>query len=229
LILKTINISAHQKINQSKYNIKPKKMKRLTSVLIVFSLVFYAMSADAQKMKMTTGSDLSFLKGQTQIMVKYSYDNITVGKLSESAYLEKRSGELEADEAGRGEKWKKSWVSDRENRFEPKFEELINKVLEKKGVVIGGQYTDAEYVIEVQTSWTDPGYYVGISSRPAFISGKIIFTKAGDSSKELAVIEFVKAPGNSMMATWDTGERIKESYAKLAKTLGGFMIKKKAF
>jgi hypothetical protein len=204
-------------------------MKRLFSVSMILSLAFFAINADAQKMKMTSGSDLSFLKGTTKFMVKFSYDNMIVGKMSENDYLAKRSKELDEKEPGRGDIWKKKWVEDRQARFEPKFFELLNNVIGEKGVAAGEQFADAQYIIEVKTTWTEPGYYVGVSSRPAFISGTIIFTAAKDPSKQLAVIEFTKAPGNSVGATWDTGERIKESYAKLGKTLGKFMIKQKAF
>jgi hypothetical protein len=204
-------------------------MKKLTSFILVLSLFLASATVDAQKLKLTKGSDLSFMKGTTKILVKYTYDNMSVGKMTEEAYLEKRSKELDEKEPGRGDIWKKKWTEDRQQRFEPKFEELFNKVIGKKGVAAGSQFSDAEYVVEVKTTWTEPGYYVGVSSRPAFITGVVVITKNGDPSNELAVIEFINAPGNSVGASWDTGERIKESYAKLGKSLGAFMIKKKAF
>lgn len=168
---------------------------------------------------------LSFLKGQQKIQCVFVYDDMTVGKKTETVYVQEKKKSLNEKEPGRGDKWESMWVEDRENRFEPKFEDLFNKVLQGKNIVTGSAFTDAEYTMTIKTTWTEPGYYVGVSSRPAFISGKILFSKTG-SDEVLAEIEFIKAPGNSMGATWDTGERIKESYAKLGKTLAAYLAKK---
>ena len=90
----------------------------------------------AQKIKVTSG-DLDFLKGQTAINVEYNYDNMGVGKFDkEEDYINQKVEDYNKKEAGRGDKWKESWIGDREERFEPKFEELINKNLEKSNVKV---------------------------------------------------------------------------------------------
>jgi hypothetical protein len=198
-----------------------------TKLFTLALLVVLGSTLSAQKLIPADKSKtyLEFLKGQEKILCKYVYDDMGVGKKTEADYVSEKKKSLNEKEPGRGDKWENMWVEDRENRFEPKFESLFNKVLEKKGVIAGSSILDAEYTMTIKTTWTEPGYYVGVSSRPAFISGKIIFTKTG-SEEVLAEIEFIKAPGNSMGATWDTGERIKESYAKLGKTLAAYLTKK---
>ncbi len=196
-------------------------------VLVLTVLLAMGYVGNAQKLVPAEKSKtyLSFLKGQKKLLCKYVYDDMRVGKKTEKDYIEGNKAKLNGKEAGRGDKWETMWFEDRENRFEPKFEDLFNKGVEKRDVVAGSGYTDAEYTMTIKTTWTEPGYFVGVSSRPAYISGTIVFTKTG-SDKVLAEIEFLKAPGNSVGATWDTGERIKESYAKLGKTLSAYLAKK---
>lgn len=168
---------------------------------------------------------LRFLKGQTELNVVFEYSDMTVGKMDEKSYIEKTKKEYNKKEAGRGDKWEKMWTEDREKRFEPKFLDLFNKYTKKKKLEADQGLSSAKYTMKVKTTWTEPGYYVGISSRPSLISGKIFFYETKNPNKIIAEIEFIKAPGNSM-AAWDTGERIKESYAKLGKTLGAYLTKK---
>ncbi len=197
------------------------------NILIVLILAISFTGLQAQKLVPGEKSKnyLSFLKGQSSLNVVFEYDNMEVGKMDEKAYIEKKKEEYNKKEAGRGDTWAERWVEDRERRFEPKFFDLFNKYTQKKGLKAGKDMSEAEYTMTVKTTWTEPGYYVGISARPAYISGEISFSKTGEK-KVIASIKFTKAPGNSMGATWDTGERIKESYAKLGKTLGAYLIKK---
>ncbi len=67
--------------------------------------------------------------------VEYDYSEFGVGKfVTEQEYLDKKSAEYNAKEAGKGDAWKKAWVEDRKYRYEPKFEELFNKGMEDKGI-----------------------------------------------------------------------------------------------
>lgn len=203
-------------------------MKKKITLISISCFLLLTVGLNAQKLKVTSG-DLSYLKDSKTLLVKYEYNNMTVGKMTEEEYLNKKSTELNQKEAGRGDKWKTMWVEDRKKRFEPKFEELFNKVLSEKGVSASQNSTNAKYIITIKTTWTEPGFYVGVSSKPALITGKIFLASASDPSKNLAEIDFINSPGNSVGATWDTGERIKESYAKLGKSLAAFFIKNKVF
>ena len=200
---------------------------KLKTIFIVLSAVLFTYGANAQKLipGEKGKSYLEFLKGQEKIKLAFVYDDMQVGKMTEEAYVAKKKEEYNEKEAGRGDKWEKMWVEDRSKRFSPKFKELFNKYVENDGLSVDESYDDAKYTMTVKTTWTEPGYYIGISSKPALISGKIVFAETSNPEKALAEIEFIKAPGNSM-ATWDTGERIKESYAKLGKTLAQYLSKK---
>jgi heme oxygenase len=109
----------------------------------------------AQDTKLQSGS-LEFLKGQTTLNVEYVYDGLTVGKLTEQAYIEKKVSEYNAKETGSGDRWLAGWKNDRSRRYEPKFEELFNKQLEKKGGLKLSRNPDAPYTLVSRPSIWNP-------------------------------------------------------------------------
>jgi len=199
----------------------------MKKVLTTIMIIFLAGNIQAQRIKLIDGN-LKFLKGVTDLNLQYSYDDMKVGKYSEKEYVAKKTEEYNKKEDGRGDKWAKMWTEDREKRFEPKFEELFNKYLNKKDVIAEQNNKDAEYTLILHTYFTEPGYYIGISSAPASINCEAIFVKTSNPNTVLAKIDIKKSPGNSG-AGWDTGERIKEAYAKTGKELAKFLLKNKAF
>ncbi len=200
-------------------------MKNIKKVFMIFALTAFTLNLNAQILKLTEG-DLSFLKGVKELKLQFTYGDMKVGKYTESEYVAKKKTEYNESEAGRGDKWEKMWFEDREIRFEPKFEELFLKYINDK--VDAGQHVDAEYTMIIHTYFTEPGYFIGISSAPAFINCEAIFVKTSNPGEKLAVINVSKSPGNSG-ADWDTGERIKEAYAKAGKEIAKFLLDKKLF
>lgn len=203
------------------------KMKNLKTLFIIMLLAAFSVNAFSQKLKLTKG-DLNFLKGVKELKLSYTYNDMNVGKYSEKDYVAKKKTEYNEAEAGRGDKWEKMWVEDREKRFEPKFEELFVKYLYDEADANAGQHLDAEYTLILHTYFTEPGYYIGISQAPAYINCEAIFVKTSNPDEVLAIVDIQKSPGRSG-ANWDTGERIKEAYAKGGKELAKFLLKKKLF
>ena len=163
-------------------------MKIKTIVLTVL-IAFFALSMNAQKIKPAEKSKsyLDFLEGTEKLKVEFVYaDDMKIGKMTEKEYIAKKKEEYNKKEAGRGDKWAKMWFEDREKRFEPKYIDLFNKVLAKKDVMCGYEFDDAKYTMIVTTTWTEPGYYIGISSRPSYINGVVSFVETANSDKVLA-------------------------------------------
>ncbi|MEP7107247.1 MAG: hypothetical protein ABI760_04680 [Ferruginibacter sp.] len=102
-------------------------MKILIAGAAFLTLLSFSMNSMAQKLKLTEG-DLSALKSETSINFEFTYDHMSVGKYdTEQEYLEKKTAEYNKKEPGKGDAWAKSWVTDRQSRFEPKFIELFTK------------------------------------------------------------------------------------------------------
>jgi hypothetical protein len=199
-------------------------MKKLFVFVLVLAMVPGAM-LNAQKIKMTSGS-LDFLKGQTSLLVKYDYSNMAVGKYTnEAEYIAQKKEDYNKKEAGQGDKWAEAWVADRSAKFEPKFEELFNDYCTKKGLTCSQTATDAEYEMTVHTTFTEPGFNVGVMRENAYINAEITFKKIADD-QEVAVMDVEKCPGGGAMGyDFDTSFRIGEAYAKLGKSLAGLVLK----
>ena len=199
-------------------------MKKLILGLgFVFGL---AGAVSAQKILLLEG-DLSFMKDVQDLHVVYDFNALEVGDYpSEKAYKDKKVKELNDKESGRGDKWSESWERDKEVRFPEKFEELLEKGLAGNKVNAERNNDNANYTLTVKTKFIEPGYNIGITSKPAAASFEYIFTEKGDDTKVLARLSQKMVPGaNAMGADFDTGGRIAESYAKAGKMLAAFIVK----
>jgi len=187
--------------------------KRLfTGTLLLF---FIAFGMQAQKITITSGS-LDALKGQKNFQVKYDYSNMAVGKYDKEAeYVDLKTAEGNAAEPGKGDNWKKEWYDKRTKSYEPMFEELFNKGGEKSGLNCSKEAKDAEYIMDIHTTFTDVGYFIGVSSKPSYINTEISFIKAS-SGEKVAVLSAEKCPGVG---------GIHQAYAKLGKTLAPYLDK----
>jgi hypothetical protein len=184
--------------------------------ILLLGLLALSGSVFAQKVKLVEGS-LKALKGEKVITTKFTYDNMTVGKdgLTEEAYIKRKKGDYDAKEAGRGDKWEKAWYADRQERFEPQFNELFEKHAK---VATKG---DSKYTLIFHTTRTEPGWNVGVMRASARIDAEVSIVETADPSKIIAKITVTNAPGRDAGGyDFDTGYRIQEAYAKSGKEIG---------
>lgn len=196
-----------------------------TKFIILTSIcVLTGFSGFTQKIKLTSG-DLGFLKGETNINVEYDYENMGVGKFDkEEDYIAEKVEQYNKKEAGKGDEWKETWVADREDNFQPKFEELFNKNLEKSNVKIGA-FPDAAYTMLVKTTYTEPGFNIGVARKNAHTNLEVVFIN-NETQEEVSTLSITKSPGLGAMGyDFDSGLRIQESYAKAGKELGQYLAK----
>jgi hypothetical protein len=181
---------------------------------------------NAQKIKLEKGS-LDFLKGQKSLLVTFDYSNMGVGKFDkEDDYIAKKTDDYNKSEAGKGDKWAVSWKTDRADRYEPKFEKLFNEYMEKVGLTGNRTVTDAQYEMNVHTTFTEPGFNIGITRKNAYIDVIVTFKNISTGQEE-AVVTVYACPGRDVFGyDFDTGYRIEEAYAKLGKSMAGFILKK---
>lgn len=197
-------------------------MKNIKFLCIACLIAITSVAFAGAKVKLTSGS-LASLKGKT-ILVQFDYSAMGVGKFkSEDDYINKKKAEYNEKEAGRGDQWAKAWKADRENRFEPKFMELITKYGEKSGVKFVTSGT-ADYTMVVKTTFTEPGYNVYVMRAPALINSTS--TIKSNSGGSIAVITVTKATGSTFGGyDFDTGVRITEAYALTGKVIGALFSK----
>lgn len=187
----------------------------LKLLLLTLSILGITSIAHAQKIKFIEG-DKNALAGITAVKTQYTYEPMSVGKLDKEAdYINKKQTEYNTKEAGKGDKWKKDWIADRTERYQPQFEELFQKHCKVK------VDSKAAYTMIVKTFHTEPGFNIAIARKNAEVSGEIWVLDA--SGKVVAKMSFERAPGRSFGGyDYDTGFRIQEAYAALGKSIAKY-------
>lgn len=200
-------------------------MKNFTIILICI-FISAAASVSAQKIVKKSG-DMKFLKGQKAIDLKFDYEKMGVGKFNtEEEYINEKVTEHNKKETGKGDKWKDGWINAREKHYEPKFEELANKYLEKYSVSIVKDNSAAKTTCIVKTTFIEPGFNVGVMKKPAFCNYEFLFYDNSSPDKILAKLQLTNVPGSQMSGyDFDASARISESYAKAAKILAKYLEK----
>ena len=193
------------------------KMKLLLTPILSLLLIC---AVQAQKTKVTSGT-LDFLKNAKNVHLTYSYDDLKVGKMSETDYIKKRVADAEKREAGSGAKWEESWKGDRSRSYQPFFETKINETVK---TIRFSPEDQGDYNLNVATSFIEPGFNVGVASKSAYIN--LVFTFTDQAGNALATIDMQKVPGRDAVgADFDTSWRISEAYEKAAKELGKLINK----
>lgn len=188
-----------------------KKVFLFTSMLLLA-----AFFVNAQRIKKLEG-DPAALAGETKLNVEFTYNGMSVGKFDKEAdYIASKKADYNKKESGKGDTWEKSWVADRKARFEPNFTELF----EKNTPFALGNYPDAKYTLQVNTTRTEPGYNIYISKKNAEVDMEITIVETA-SRKTVAKYSVKNAPGRTFGGyDYDTGQRIEESYAAAGKHFG---------
>lgn len=203
---------------------------KITRLKLLFVFIGLTSMSYAQKITTLEG-DLSSLKGEKFFNIQYDYSDMKVGKFEkEEDYVTKKQEEYNEkyknDDPGKGDRWKESWYGDRAGRFQPMFEELLNKYLEKPGVFVGNEKADAKYTINVHTTFTEPGFNIYITKKPAMINVTISIVETANPDNVICVIVSKNNPGRTYgMGDFDTGLRISEAYAMAGKGLGKYLAK----
>jgi hypothetical protein len=182
----------------------------------------------AQKVKITEGS-YSALKGISAYNLEFDYSNVMIPKYdSEEDFLKDKMAKRDEKEEGAGEVFKKSWFADREDRYEPKYIESFNKRFDDGERKVGKDLSDAEYTMKIHTTLLYAGYNVGVMRQNAKIEATVSVYKSEDPSNVLFSANYSKVEGGSFGGMdYNSGYRISEAYAKLAKKVAAD-IKKKA-
>jgi hypothetical protein len=200
-------------------------MKSIKLVLLASFLMLGSMASYGKVVKLS--GDLSPLKGITALNLQYDYSKIIVGGMDEETFIKKGVEERNAKKPGSGDVWKERWVNDRDSRFAPRFEELLNKYVGEKNVAATRNNSTAKYTLILKTVFTETGFNIGIMRRPAFINVEIDIVETANHSNVLAKLSMSKIPGRDASGyDFETGSRLEEAYAKCGKDLGKFLLDK---
>ncbi|MCX6280306.1 MAG: hypothetical protein NT004_19755 [Bacteroidetes bacterium] len=198
-------------------------MKNTVKLVLILVFMFSTNLIFSQKLK---SGDMTALKGQTAINIQYDYSNMAVGKFkSESEYVADRVAEMNKEIAGSGDNWAKSWVNDRTSKFQPAFESELNSKLKDEKVVAGENNQAAKYTLIIHTTFTEPGWNVGLARDYAHINIEVALVETAAKDKPLAIISMDKLKDVGGGFVFDTGSRLKSCYERAGTNLGKFLIK----
>lgn len=202
------------------------RTKIMKKHITLIALLFCTTLMFSQKVKVTEGS-FKNLKGISAYNLEFDYTNVQIPKYdSEANFLKDKMEKRDEKEAGTGEKFKDSWFADREERYEPKFIESFNKRFDDEVKV--GKDIGADYTMKIHTTMMWAGYNVGVMRQNSKIEATVSVYKTDTPSEVIFSANYTKVEGSGAMGyDFDSGYRISEAYAKLAKSLASD-IKKKA-
>lgn len=187
--------------------------------LLILSLLLFSVAINAQKIKVKSGS-LNTISSPSKMDVVFDYSNMGVGEFNkESDYVAEKVEKYNQDEPGKGDTWKENWINDRKERFEPKFLELFNKHLAEVGIFADYKNTDSKYILEIHTTFTEPGFNVYMARKNASINAEVVI-KEKSTGNSIATLSIENCPGRGATAfDFDSGTRVAEAYAKLGKAV----------
>ncbi len=195
--------------------------------LLLLALVMLTTVSFAQK---KLEGNIKNLKGISEYNLVFDYEGLKVHKFeTEEDFLKEKMDKREAKYPGegRGERFKKSWFADRENLYEPKYMDSFNKRFKKQEVKALKGLESAKHTMVVKTTWIYPGYNVGVMKQPSKVNATITVYETANPDNILCSVAYKNMPGSNFYgADYNSGMRIAESYAKLAKEMAKYIIKK---
>ena len=196
--------------------------------VVVVVVLFVSSMMSAQDMDIVKG-DFGFLRDQKEVNVEFDYSKLTLMKenKTEAQYVSERVADLNGKNKGVGDIWKKKWEGSKELIWNPKFLELVNIVLSKKGKDMTFQegLASAKYTLIVTPTWIFPGWDVSIMKQPAKVSTNLKFVETANKSNVVLEINTDKAPGDQWGSNFSNESRIGEGFAKTGKSLAGMILK----
>ncbi|MCX6244219.1 MAG: hypothetical protein NTU98_05885 [Bacteroidetes bacterium] len=200
-------------------------MKRLSTLIVLVAFLLPGVTLFAQ-CKLTSGN-VSVLKGQSVINLQYDYSKMGVGKYKDEAeYVAKRTEDMNKKKPGDGDRWAEAWKNDRSSKFQPMLEKNLNEKLSKVSATGKENATDAKYTLIIRTTFTEPGFNVGITRQNAYIKMEVDLVETANPGTVLASIEMKREDSINMMGyDYDTGSRIQSAYDRAGEHLGAFLVK----
>lgn len=200
-------------------------MKNLKICCLIALIALTGTAAKAQKLVAESGN-LKFLAGQSEIKFEYDFKDMDVGKEgTEAEYTAKKVADINKKKPGEGEKWLEKWNNDKMATYQPMFESTFNRVLQKFGMKGSMSSSDSKYTCIVKTMSLYPGYNVGVSKMPAYVSFSFVFYETGKPDNVVAKFTMKKVPGDGGDYGFDVSSRVKMAYYKSAAILAKAMIK----
>ncbi len=194
-------------------------------------MVCLAITCTAQTIHWEKNEMPSFIKKGDTLKIVYDYSKMKVDTFSsQELFIKSTVQKYNLKEPGRGDKWKSDWFSDRVNMFQPRFETLFRKYLQKK-MAYCVNCQNADFVVVVRTTRTYLGYsnhlIYSMFSWAAECDFEIDIYKTDNFKDPIAIGFLERARGQDYGGYYyETGIRITEAYARVARAIATDIVKK---
>ena len=204
-------------------------MKRLNIAFVMSILMLCSVTVFSQA-KLVSG-DMKGLKGQTEVILKYDYSNMGVGKYKDAdEYASNKVAEMNKKKEGSGDAWLEKWKSDRTDRFEPAFRRDFNGEVDSYSLSGKDDSPNAKYTLIVHTTFMEPGFNatmaIGFAKKPAYIDVTVTLVETANPGTVLGTVEMKKIESKNMGGyDYDTGGRVESSYERAGEYFGKYLVK----
>jgi len=185
--------------------------------MYILFLTFYGCGSSGSVI--LSEGNLNFLKGQNKINIKYIYDNISVGEMTEEAYIEENVNKKNQGKPGSGDDWLQLWKGNRGTVYQPSLEEQLNKYVKGK-VEFKLNLQETKYTLVIKMLSIEPGYDVFISARPAVINAVALFVETDNPQTVLAALNLSDCKGGKATMI----SRLDEAYESMGIVLGEYIV-----
>lgn len=166
-------------------------MKTVQKIALVVCLITMSISSKASVVELTKGS-LDALKGVSSVNIQYDYSALTVNgypTIDEYITFKKKKFEEFHKGAKKGDEWYTNWLIDRTDVMQPRMEEVMNRKMEKCGMIAkkdpAAKYTLIVKITHYLESNAGFPYFIGYLS---MFEAKVYLVETAAPDVKLATI-----------------------------------------
>lgn len=202
-------------------------MFKKTIIIFSFAIALLCSESTYGQVFKTESGSLEAIAGINRYKIVFEYaKDLKIPKYdSEEAFLETHSKKKDKKEMGSGELFKKQWIINRSEQFEPKFIQEFNFFnLKEKQVTVAKNISDADYTMSIKTSLIEPGNSNFFFKKDARIEVTIHIYKTDTPNQILYTSEIVDV--HSKSASLNDFDRIMSAFAELGRGLSKHLSRK---
>jgi hypothetical protein len=197
----------------------PNRARRSLKPLIG-GMIALLLCGGCTSLRLESGSTEAFRTAKT-FNIQFDYSDMRVHEgISDAEYVAKKAARLNAEQAGRGDRWKEGWIGDRASLFQPKFEDEVRRALARKRLDVQvGSHPDAKYTIVVKTTYCAVWHKVGK------LELEVLVCETGDRAKPLAVMSVKETYHDAWGNLHNDAYRLQTTYGMAGKDFGNYFAR----
>ncbi len=179
-------------------------------VLLFVPLIFQSCGS----LEVIQGEDVSYLKGEDEVAVEFTYNGTKVGEQDEEEFVQEK-----VEEKDDGEDWREEWHSNKENYYHSTFRSQLEDYFDdtETNIDLTEDKEDANYLIRVNVDRMETGFYGGVVSSPAVLDTRLFIQKIGSDGDPKTILKVEDATSGEEMSS---RERLKGAYRASAMHYG---------